>query len=129
MLARLWRVGRSMFDVRRSSFKTTLYGTNVTCECLQNKLALMVLCTPVASAPFKEWILSFLCFEPVVSLRVDRLSAMSYISPCWTPPSRRYPVGQQETIAFKVLIGYKKPPPKWKKPFNGIPVEALSKEN
>jgi hypothetical protein len=34
-------VGRSMFDVRRSSFKTTLYGTNVTCECLQNKLALM----------------------------------------------------------------------------------------
>jgi len=70
-----------------------------------------------------------LSFEPVVSLRVDRLSAMSYISPCWTPPSRRYPVGQQETIAFKVLIGYKKPPPKWKKPFNGIPVEALSKEN
>jgi hypothetical protein len=68
----------------------------------------------------KEWILSFLCFE---------LSAMSYISPCWTPPSRRYPVSQQETIAFKVLIGYKKPPPKWKKPFNGIPVEALSKEN
>jgi hypothetical protein len=34
-------VGRSMFDVRRSSFKTTLYGTNVTYECLQNKLALM----------------------------------------------------------------------------------------
>jgi hypothetical protein len=34
-------VGGSMFDVRRSSFKTTLYGTNVTCECLQNKLALM----------------------------------------------------------------------------------------
>jgi hypothetical protein len=40
-----------------------------------------------------------------------------------------YPVNQQETIDFKVLIGYKKPPPKWKKPFNGIPVEALSKEN
>jgi hypothetical protein len=34
-------VGRSMFDVRRSSFKTTLYGKNVTCECLQNNLALM----------------------------------------------------------------------------------------
>jgi hypothetical protein len=31
----------SMFDVRRSSFKTTLCGVNVTCECLQNKLALM----------------------------------------------------------------------------------------
>jgi hypothetical protein len=31
----------SLFDVRRSSFKTTLYGTNVTCECLQNKLELM----------------------------------------------------------------------------------------
>jgi alcohol dehydrogenase class IV len=30
-----------MFDVRRSSFKTALYGTNVTCEYLQNKLALM----------------------------------------------------------------------------------------
>ena len=34
-------VGRSMFDVRRSSFKTTPYGINVTCECLQNNLALM----------------------------------------------------------------------------------------
>jgi hypothetical protein len=34
-------VGRSMFDVGRSSFKTTLYGINVTCECLQNKLTLM----------------------------------------------------------------------------------------
>jgi hypothetical protein len=33
-------VGRSMFDVRRSSFKTTLYGMNVTGECLQNNLAL-----------------------------------------------------------------------------------------
>ncbi len=32
-----------MFDVRRSSFKTTLYGVNVPCECLQNKLALMAL--------------------------------------------------------------------------------------
>ena len=30
-----------MFDVRRSSFKTTLYGVNVPCECLQNNLALM----------------------------------------------------------------------------------------
>jgi len=31
------------FDVRvgRSSFKTTLYGINVTCVCLQNKLAFM----------------------------------------------------------------------------------------
>ena len=34
-------VGRSMFHVRRSSFKTTPYGINVTCECLQNSLALM----------------------------------------------------------------------------------------
>ncbi len=34
-------VGRSMFDVRRSSFKTIPYGINVTCERLQNNLALM----------------------------------------------------------------------------------------
>ncbi|MBW1702005.1 MAG: hypothetical protein JRJ69_00415 [Deltaproteobacteria bacterium] len=34
-------VGRSMFDVVRSSFKTTPYGINATCECLQNNLALM----------------------------------------------------------------------------------------
>ena len=34
-------VGRSMLDVRRSSFKTSLHGTNVSCECLQNKLELM----------------------------------------------------------------------------------------
>jgi len=34
-------VGRSMFDVGRSSFKATPYGINVTCECLQNNLALM----------------------------------------------------------------------------------------
>ena len=35
----MFNVGRSMFslfDVGRSSFKTTLYNTNVTCECLQN---------------------------------------------------------------------------------------------
>ncbi len=40
----MFDVGRSMLDVqsvRRSSFKTSLKGTNVTCECLQNKLALM----------------------------------------------------------------------------------------
>jgi len=30
-----------MFDIGRSSFKTTPYGINVTCECLQNNLALM----------------------------------------------------------------------------------------
>jgi len=30
-----------MFDVRRSSFKTTLYGINITCERLQNSLALV----------------------------------------------------------------------------------------
>jgi hypothetical protein len=30
-----------MFDVGRSSFKTTLYGINVTFEWLQNNLALM----------------------------------------------------------------------------------------
>ena len=29
------------FNVRCSSFKTTPYGINVTCECLQNNLALM----------------------------------------------------------------------------------------
>ena len=34
-------VGRSMFDVRRSSFKTIPYGINATCECLQNNLAPM----------------------------------------------------------------------------------------
>ncbi len=34
-------VGRSMFDVRRSSFKTIPYGINVICERLQNNLALM----------------------------------------------------------------------------------------
>ena len=30
-----------MFDVRRSSFKTTPFGINATCEWLQNNLALM----------------------------------------------------------------------------------------
>ena len=34
-------VGRSMFDVGRSSFKPTPYGINATCECLQNSFALM----------------------------------------------------------------------------------------
>jgi hypothetical protein len=34
-------VGRSMFDVRCSSLETSPYGINVTCECLQNNLALM----------------------------------------------------------------------------------------
>jgi hypothetical protein len=34
-------VGRWTFDVGRSSLKPTLYGINVTCECLQNNLALM----------------------------------------------------------------------------------------
>ena len=34
-------VGRSMFDVRRSSFKTMSCGINATCERLQNNLALM----------------------------------------------------------------------------------------
>ena len=37
----LFDVGRSMFDVRRSSLKTTRYGMNATCERLQNNLALM----------------------------------------------------------------------------------------
>ena len=36
LLIRCWT-----FDVRCSSFKTTPYGINVTCECLQNNLALM----------------------------------------------------------------------------------------
>ncbi len=36
----LFDVQRWTFDVRRSSFKTTLYGINVTRECLQNNLAL-----------------------------------------------------------------------------------------
>jgi len=31
-----------MFDVRCSSFETTPYGINATCECLQNNLALMM---------------------------------------------------------------------------------------
>jgi hypothetical protein len=30
----------NLFNVGRSSFKTTLYGRNVTCGCLQNNLAL-----------------------------------------------------------------------------------------
>ena len=34
-------VGRSMFDVRRSSFKATPYGINAICDRLQNNLALM----------------------------------------------------------------------------------------
>ncbi len=38
----LFFIRRWMFDVRRSSFKTTLYDINVICECLQNNLALMV---------------------------------------------------------------------------------------
>ena len=37
----MFDVGRSMFNVRRSSFKTIPYGINVTCERLQNNLALM----------------------------------------------------------------------------------------
>jgi hypothetical protein len=35
----------STFDVGRSSFKIILCGINVTCECLQNNLALMALCS------------------------------------------------------------------------------------
>jgi len=42
-ISRLGVIGRSMFDVRRSSFKTTPYGINAICECLQNNLALMPL--------------------------------------------------------------------------------------
>jgi len=34
-------VGRSMFDVRRSSLETGPYGINAICECLQNNLALI----------------------------------------------------------------------------------------
>jgi len=37
----LFDVQRWTFDVRCPSFKTILFGTNVTCECLQNNLALM----------------------------------------------------------------------------------------
>jgi len=37
----LFDVQRWTFDVGRSSFKTTLYGINVTFEWLQNNLALM----------------------------------------------------------------------------------------
>jgi len=37
----LFDVQRWTFDVRCLSFKTILYGTNVTYECLQDKLALM----------------------------------------------------------------------------------------
>jgi len=36
----LFDVGRSKFDVRRSSLETSPYGINTTCECLHN-LALM----------------------------------------------------------------------------------------
>jgi hypothetical protein len=43
VLARLWRVGRSMFDVRRSSFKIIQYSINATCDRLQNNLAIMEL--------------------------------------------------------------------------------------
>jgi len=39
----LFDVQRWKFDVRRSSFKTTLYGINVTCEYLQNNLVLTAL--------------------------------------------------------------------------------------
>ncbi len=38
-----------MFDVRRSSFKTIPYGINVTCERLQNNLALMAYPLPLIS--------------------------------------------------------------------------------
>jgi hypothetical protein len=41
VLARLWRVGRSMFDVGCSSFKITQYSINATCDRLQNNLVLM----------------------------------------------------------------------------------------
>ena len=34
-------VGSSVFDVRRSSFETSLHGINVTCQCSQNNLAIM----------------------------------------------------------------------------------------
>ena len=45
-------VGRSMLDVRCSSFKTIPHGINVTCECLQNNLALM----GVKSAAYLTWV-------------------------------------------------------------------------
>ena len=34
---------KAWFDVGRSSFKTTPYGINATCECLQNNFALIAL--------------------------------------------------------------------------------------
>jgi len=37
----LFDVRCSMFDVGRSYFKTTPYGINAICECLQNNLVLM----------------------------------------------------------------------------------------
>ena len=42
------------FDVRCSSFKTILYDVNATCECLQNKLALMGRIPYIVSYPKKE---------------------------------------------------------------------------
>ena len=46
-----------MFDVRCSSFKTTPYVINVTCECLQNNLAITGSFTTLPSFE-KEGILS-----------------------------------------------------------------------
>ena len=65
-------VGRSMFDVRRSSFKTTLYGINATCERLHNNLALMgihprvsVSATYHSGTPrIRFWILDLYCGRP-----------------------------------------------------------------
>jgi len=65
-------VGRSMFDVRRSSFKTTLYGINATCERLHNNLALMgihprvsVSATYHSGTPrLRFWILDLSCGLP-----------------------------------------------------------------
>jgi len=56
-----------MFDVGRSSFKTTLYGLNVTCECLQNKLAL------IGSGSVVGGVL-FYCCRPVLKcvLNIDK---------------------------------------------------------
>ena len=52
MFVFLFDVGRSMFDVRRSSLETSPYGINATRECLQNHLGLLALMGVWASLPF-----------------------------------------------------------------------------
>ncbi len=77
-------VGRSMFDVRCSSFKTTSYGINVTFKWLQNKLALMGQSPCAASRVHRSGLPFFhrpreLAPAPIAMLQYPQIVLFSYV--------------------------------------------------